>query len=84
MKTTYSVTHAQANFPRLVREAPNVEAIAITRHDETVAYLVSCEQMEAIVETMEILANPKAMAQIRSHGKGKTKFHPLDALDHEG
>jgi len=84
MKNTYSITRAQHDFPRLVRESAGSEAIAITRHDETVAYVVSSESMEAIVETMEVLANPRAMREIRAYERGKTTFHPLDVLDDEG
>lgn len=84
MKTTYSITNAQSNFPGLVREAAGGDAIAITRHNETVAYVVSRERMEAIVETMEILADPDAMKTIRDYEAGKTEFHPLKALDDEG
>ena len=40
--------------------------------------------MEAIVETMEILANPSAMHALRDYKKGKSKFLPLEALDDEG
>jgi tRNA (guanine37-N1)-methyltransferase len=35
-------------------------AVLITRHDETVAYVVSKRRMDAIVETLELLANPVA------------------------
>ena len=59
-------------------------AIAITRHDETVAYVVSRERMEAIVETMEILANPKAMQALRDYEKGKTRFHSVEDIPDEG
>jgi len=84
MKTTYSITHAQSNLPRLVRESADGGAIAITRHDETVAYVVSRERMEAIVETMEILADPDAMRALRDYEKGTTRLLPLKALDDEG
>ncbi len=84
MKSTYSITRAQSSFPRVVRESADAGAIAITRHDETVAYVVSRERMEAIVETMEILADPKAMRAVRAYEKGKTRFHPLEAIDDEG
>jgi PHD/YefM family antitoxin component YafN of YafNO toxin-antitoxin module len=83
MKNTYSISKAQSQFPRMVRESAE-NAIAITRHDDTVAYVVSRERMEAIVETMEILANPAAMETIRKHEKGALKFHPVEALDAEG
>ncbi len=84
MKNTYSISQAQSQFPRMVRESAGGGAIAVTRHDETVAYVVSRERMEAIVETMEILANPSAMRALHAYEKGLTRFHPLEALDDEG
>lgn len=80
MTSTYSITEAQANFPALVRACQNTP-ITITRRDEVVGYLLSPARMEAIVESMEILANPKAMRAIRDYEKGLTKFQPLSALD---
>lgn len=84
MKTTYSISKAQSNFPKLVRETVHSGALAITRHDETVAYVVSRERMEAMVETMEILADPEASRALRDYEQGKTRFHPVEALDGEG
>jgi prevent-host-death family protein len=81
MISTYSVSEAQTNLPRLLKDAAEEGSIAITRHAETVAYLVSRERMEAIVETLDVLANPKAMRAIRDYEAGKTKFLPLSALD---
>jgi hypothetical protein len=37
--------------------------------------------MEAIGETMELLADPKAMSAIRKHREGKATYHDLSALD---
>jgi antitoxin YefM len=84
MKSTYSVAKAQSRFPRLLREAAKSGAIVITRHDETVAYVVARDRMEAIVETMDVLANPEAMKAISDYKQGLTSFLPLDALDDEG
>jgi prevent-host-death family protein len=80
MSSTYSITEAQANFPALVRAAQD-RPITITRRDEVVGYLLSPARMEAIVESMEILANPKAMRAVRDYEKGLTKFHPLSDLN---
>lgn len=82
MKNTYSVARAQANFTRILKEAEEYP-ISITRHDETVAFIVSRERMDAIVETLEILANPDAMKSVQQHRAGKTKFHPLSVLDED-
>jgi len=77
------VSAAQTNLPRLLRDAQEEGSIAITRRDETVAYLVSRDRMEAIVETLEVLGNPKAMKAIRDYEAGKMKFLPLSALDED-
>jgi len=75
----YSVTEAQSKLPQLLRKVAE-QPIAITRHDRTVAYLLSKEQMEAITETLEVLANPQAIAAIREYEAGKTRFIPLSGL----
>jgi len=80
MKSTYSVSEAQSQLPRILKEVQNGEPVSIRRHDETVAYLVSRERMEAIVETLEILGNRTAMRAIEQHKAGKTKFLPLSAI----
>jgi antitoxin YefM len=77
------VTDAQTQLPRLLRRAEGGETVRIRRRNDTVAYLVSRERMEAIVETMELLANPAAMKAIAAHRAGRTKFVGLAALDDE-
>jgi PHD/YefM family antitoxin component YafN of YafNO toxin-antitoxin module len=81
VESTYSVTEAQAKLPTLLRELPVYSPVALTRHDRTVAFLVSKDQMEGIIETMEILANPDSMRAIRDYEAGRMKFVSLeDAL----
>ena len=81
MKSTYSVSEAQSRLPELLKAAQEGDPICIRRHDEPVAYIVSRERMEAIVETLEILGNPDAMRAIHEHKAGRTKLVPLSALD---
>jgi antitoxin YefM len=80
-KSTYSVTQAQSQLPKLIREAERGRPVAISRRDETVAYIVSRDRLEAIVETMELLSSPAARKAIEDHRAGRTKFVPLSALD---
>lgn len=82
MNSTYSVTEAQAKLPALVKHA-ETDLIAITRHEKTVAYLLSAARMEAIAETLELMADPKAMAAIRQAVGGGGKYHPLTVLDED-
>ena len=78
MKTTFDVAEAQARLPRLVRAK---ETVSLRQNDETVAFLVPRDRMEALLETMEIMANPKGMAAIRRDQSGKGKYLPLSVLD---
>ena len=82
VKTTYSITSAQAKLPTLVRECAK-GLITITKRDEAVAYVVSRERMETLLETMEILANPKAMKALKDAREGKTKYYPLESFDED-
>ena len=82
MENTYSVAKAQANFTRILKEAEK-HPVSITRHDETVAFILSRDRMDAIVETLEIMADPDAMKAIRAHQAGKAKFLPLSVLDED-
>jgi len=55
MKNTYSITEAQRNLPGMVRRLKG--AAALTRHDQAVAYVVTPDYWETILETLEILAD---------------------------
>jgi prevent-host-death family protein len=83
MKSTYTVSEAQSRLPKLLKEAQAGETVCIRRHNEPVAFLLSRERMEAIVETLEILGNQDAMRAIRDHRAGKTKFVPVSILDED-
>lgn len=78
MSLTYTITRGQADFPALCKCK---ETVSITRNGEVVAYLVPKERMDELLEQMEILANPGAMAAIRRAKAGKSKHHPLGSLD---
>lgn len=78
MKSMLSVSKAQARFTQLLRRK---ETTPITRSGEVVAFLVPRPRMEALLEQMEIMANPEAMKAINRAKKHKSSGHPLSALD---
>jgi prevent-host-death family protein len=80
MSSTYSITEGQASFPKMVKEAQAGYMATITKHDEPVAYVVGKERMQALVETMEILANPAAMKAIRDNEAGKLKSYRIEDI----
>lgn len=81
MKTTFTTTEAQANLPRLLRQLPATRAVTITNHGKIAGFLVSKERMEAIIETMEILANTEAMKAITDFETGRSKGKDISCLD---
>ena len=80
MKTTLSVSEAQRTLLRLVESK---ETITLQKREETVAFIVPRERMEALLETMEVMGNPAAMRAIRRDQSGKGKYLPLSVLDED-
>jgi len=80
MASCYTIKSAQRKLSALVRESED-HPVTLTRQGNAVAVLMSVERMEAIAETMEVLADPKAMAAIRKYESGRAELHDLDALD---
>ncbi len=80
MRSAYTIKEAQKNLSAVVRHAERGSLATITRHHKPVAYIISAERLSAIAETMEILADPKAMKAIRDAESGKAKTYPASAL----
>lgn len=83
MNSTVTISELQAQAPRFVREAERQGAVTIARHGRTVAYLVSRARMEAIIETLEIMGDARAMKAIRAYEAGKGRFKDIACLDED-
>ena len=82
-KTTYptlSVSKAQSGLPKLCR---NKKAILITTHEKPISVLLPIEDYEALIETMDLLANPTAMRTLRAAKTGKLKYRRLNLDDED-
>lgn len=80
MKTSYSVAAGQKNFPEVVAASEQGEPIPIERHGRTVAYVISKDRFDAVLETMELLSNPEFADTLRRYEAGKTKWTSLEKL----
>ena len=78
MHSPVNITEAQAQLPKLVRSR---SIRGIIRHGETVSFLVPQERMEALLESMEILANPKAAAALRRDQLGRGRYLSLAEME---
>ena len=80
-KTTYSMltlAKAQSGLPKLCRDK---QPVLITSHDKPISVLLSIEDYEALIETMDLLANAKAMRTLRAAQAGKLQYRALDLDD---
>ena len=83
MPASIDIAEATVKLPRLVSRLEKDGSLAISKRGKTVAFLISRDRVEAMLETMEILANPKAMKAIRDCEAGKTRFEPVEVLDED-
>ena len=66
MTQTVTVTDAKARLSELVAAvATTHDHIEITRNGEPAAVLISADELDALRETIAILSDPEAVAQIR-------------------
>lgn len=80
MADAYTVKTAQQKFSAVIQEAAE-HPVTITKQGKAVAVIMSIDRLEAIAETMEILADPSAMAAIRAHRAGHGVYHDVSKLD---
>ena len=80
MKTSYSIAAGQKNFPEVVAASEKGEPIPIERHGETVAYVISKDRFDAVLETMELLSNQEFVDTLRTYEAGETKWTSLDDM----
>ena len=81
MNTTHpvmTVTQAQSNFPKLCR---NRKRILVTNRNRPVSVLLPIEDYEAMMETMDLLSNTKAMKVLRAAKADKQSYKKLDLDD---
>jgi prevent-host-death family protein len=81
MSSTYSIASGQREFPAMVRRAEKGELAVVTRHDKPVAYVISAERMEGMLETMELLANPEFMRALEAERAGRSgRVYTIDDI----
>jgi hypothetical protein len=77
--STVTVSQAQANLPRLIRQ----DSFAIARHGKVVGVFLSTDRIEALVESMELLGNPDFILALKEHKAGRGKQYDVAELDAE-
>ena len=69
-----TITELAASVPKAVRETERLGVRGITRNGKAVAFLVSRDVMESILETMELQKNSELMRLVKADKAGKVTF----------
>ena len=83
MNATVTLEQAQAQLPKLLRRAEKDGCFAVSKHGKTVGFFISLDRAEALVETLEIMGDPRAMKAIRDYQAGRMRFKDVDQLDED-
>ena len=78
---TVTLSNAKTNLARLLAEVDRLgERVVITRSGRPAGVLISVDEYEGLMETLEILADPEMAAAVR---RGLEEAERGDTLDHE-
>jgi len=77
-ENTLTVSRAQAGLPRLCNSG---KSFLITNRDKPTAVLLPIADYESLIETMDLLSNPRAMKTLRAAKAGKLSYQDLDLDD---
>ena len=69
-----TISQLSASAPQAIRETEDYGVRGITRNGKAVAFLVSREVMESILETMELQKNQQLMALVKADRAGRVKY----------
>ena len=81
MESTITVSRLNQNGSAAVQLAREQGQLAITDHGKTVAFLISADRVEGLLDTLDVMADPAAMAAIRDHAAGKLTMKDAGCLD---
>jgi hypothetical protein len=79
MADTFTVSEAQANLPKLVKQ----DSFSISRHGKVVGVYLSKDRIEALIETVELLGDDAFLKALKDYKTGRMKFKDLSALNED-
>jgi prevent-host-death family protein len=80
--TTLPLTEARNRLSELLDDVERThERVTITRHGKESAVLISTDDLEALEETLDVLASPEAMRQLAESRADVDAGDVLDADD---
>lgn len=81
MQSAVTMAELREQTTQVIRRAEKDGGVAIRRQGRTVAFVVSRERMDSLIETVEILADQKLMKSILDYESGAMQANPFDPDD---
>ena len=78
MPVTYTMKVARAGLPALCRSG---KRFVIANRNRPVVVALPLEDFEALLETMDVLADPAAMKALKAARDGKARYRDLNLTD---
>jgi prevent-host-death family protein len=78
MVVTYNMREAQAKLTKLCRSG---RRFVIANRNRPVVVAMPVEDFEALMETLDVLADPAAMKAVAAARSGKARYRALDLAD---
>ncbi len=75
MANTLNVSQAQASFPKIAR---GKKVVAILNRDRLQGFYVPVARMEALIESIELLANRGLLKAVAADKAGKVQYLDYD------
>jgi prevent-host-death family protein len=81
VKDTCSISDLSRNPAGIVRQAEQKGSVGVSRNGRVVGFIVSRDRLEAMLETLDVLADPDAMKSIKNYEAGRARFKEVSCLD---
>ncbi|MBE2180976.1 MAG: type II toxin-antitoxin system Phd/YefM family antitoxin [Chthoniobacterales bacterium] len=80
MIATYNMREAQAQLTKLCRSG---RRFVISNRNRPVVVAMPVEDFEALMETLDVLADPAALKAVEAARSGRAKYRTLDLADED-
>jgi PHD/YefM family antitoxin component YafN of YafNO toxin-antitoxin module len=77
MSAVYNVKQAQASMSEMLDKVADERLVTITRHGKIAAVMINPDRLSSILESMELMANPKAMKAIKDDRQNKSRVYSM-------
>lgn len=80
MTAVYNVKQAQASMSEILDKVQDERLVTITRLGKIAAVMIHPDRLSSILESMELMGNPKAMKALQDHKLNQGRVYSLEEV----